>query len=411
VNVSLYIANKLSVGRGKTFSSFIVKLCTAATAISVCIMVLGTAIYAGFEQGVIDKFYNCWGNVHVMTSSGDITSFSQPDSMYFNKNLQDSISKVVGVKNVSAIGIQSALLKFKQNYEGVLLRGISMNYDKDRLPKFLISGQMPTLSDSSYSKDILLSKAHANILDVKAGDSILCYVVLNNGEAPRARKLHVSGIYQTGIHENDKTFAIADIRLLQLLQSDTAARIAGYEISVTNATDATTVRDNVFMQCLRPPLTAFTIEERFRRVFQWLNLVKQNLNTVYVILLLVALINIATGLLILVLERTQMIGILKSIGASNWRIQKIFVWQNLRITLIGIVLGVALALLLGFLQQTFHFVKLDPDIYYVDHVVLKFEWQSVLAICALSILIFGLVIVLASTIVKFISPLKAVRFD
>jgi lipoprotein-releasing system permease protein len=374
-------------------------------------MVLGTAVYDGFEKGIINKFYNSWGNVHIMMSNADETSFAPSDTLYYNASLMQQIKNVKGVASVAPISIQSALLKSKNNYEGIMLKGIDTLYDLKKVSGAIIAGKALQLADSIYAKQILLSKVQAKSLQVQAGDSVIAYVVLGNAEAPRARKLVVRGIYETGLYENDKAFAFVDARLVRVLQNDTAGRIFSYEVNTVPGANAKTTRDAIFQACLQPPMNAYTTEERFRRVFQWLALVKQNLSTIYFILIVVALINIATGLLILILERTKMIGMLKSFGARNWLIQKIFIWQNVGITIVGVLLGIALALTLGWVQYQFKILKLDPEVYYVDHVQLYFDWIKILQIAASTLGIFSVAVIAASFVVSFISPLKAIRFD
>jgi lipoprotein-releasing system permease protein len=374
-------------------------------------MILGTAIYDGFEQGIIDKFYTCWGNIHVMTTDANEASFTTPDTIYKDEQLLTAMRGVQNVKHVAPFAISNALLKSKSNYEGVLVKGIDSSYDVQKINSFIVSGKSLQFADSGYTKQIILSKPIAKTLNVQAGDSLIAYVVQGNNAVPRARKLQVCGLYETGLYENDKVFAIADVRLLHVLQGDTLGRIFGYEVQTIDAKNNLVTRDELYNKILQPPLNAYTIEERFKRVFQWLVLVKQNLSTVYTILIIVALINIVTCLFILILERTKMIGLLKSFGQSNVGMQKIFVWQNLLISVVGILAGIGLALLLGWLQYQFHFIKLDPEIYYVDYVQLKFVPYKVLAIGALTAALFAIVLLLASFVVKFISPLKAIRFD
>jgi lipoprotein-releasing system permease protein len=411
LNISYFIAKRLISTRGKSFSSFITRLCIISTAISVCAMILGSAIYDGFEQGIVDKFYNCWGNIHVMPADLNEASFTSTDTIYKDEQLVQRIKETPNVKHVAPFAVTNGLLKSKSNYEGVALKGIDETYDIAKINSFMIDGKPLHFSDSSYSKQILLSKLIAKSLKVQTNDSVIAYIVNGNNEIPRARKLQVCGLYQTGLFENDKVFALVDLKLLHILQGDTMGRIFGYEVQTKNTKLNVQTRDELYNKVLQPPLNAYTIEERFKRVFQWLVLVEQNLSTVYIILIVVALINIITCLFILILERTKMIGLLKSFGQANLGIQRIFIWQNLLISFIGIIAGAALALLLGWLQYQFHVVKLNPEIYYVDYVQLKFVPYKILAIICLTTLLFLAVLLLSSFIVKFISPLKAIRFD
>lgn len=374
-------------------------------------MITSTAVFDGFENSITNKFYNCWGHIHVMNYNPNYASFTQQAPSPYDSNLLNNLKQTPGVKSVNDFVVQSILLKSKSNIEGVLLKGINTNYDMPRLAQFIVQGRSIQFADSGYSQEILLSLMQAKTLGIQLNDNILAYFIKAQFEIPRVRKLKVVGIYETGLFENDKTFAIADDKLIANLNNDSIKNVSGYEICVNNINDITAINKNIFDTKLKAPLNSYTIKDRFKRVFQWLELVKQNLVVVYFLMLIVALINIATSVFLLITERVNMIGILKSMGANNVKIQLIFFWQSLFITIIGIASGVLLALLICGAQQYFHLITLDPSIYYVRYVQIILNPIKILKIVGLTLSIFSVLLIAITFFVRGIQPLKAIRFE
>jgi lipoprotein-releasing system permease protein len=382
-----------------------------ATAISVCVMILATALFDGFKQAINTKFYNCWGHIHIMNFDATGTSFRQVEPLQLDSNLLNNIAKDKNVKSITAFSIQSIVLKTNKGLQGLLLKGVSANYDWQTFNSFITQGKSIQYNDSTYSKDIMLSTTQAAKLNLKAGDSVIAYFVLEQGDVPRARKLRVCGLYETGLQENDKLFAVVDAALIKRLTNDSLNNIFGYELKVNNLKQVDEINKQLQDKYLQLPLQSYTINQRFDYVYQWLSLIEKDLNIVYIIMLIVAIINIISGVLILIMERTQMVGTLKSIGANNASIRSIFVWQSIYISIIGISCGVILALILGLWQQYFPIVKLDAKVYYVKTVQVSFVWWKVAGIALGTLIVMAILLVIPTIIIKRITPLKALQFD
>jgi lipoprotein-releasing system permease protein len=382
-----------------------------ATAISVCVMILATALFDGFKQAINTKFYNCWGHIHIMNFDATGTSFRQVEPLQLDSNLLNKIAKDKNVKSITAFSIQSIVLKTNKGLQGLLLKGVSANYDWQTFNSFITQGKSIQYNDSTYSKDIMLSTTQAAKLNLKAGDSVIAYFVLEQGDVPRARKLRVCGLYETGLQENDKLFAVVDAALIKRLTNDSLNNIFGYELKVNNLKQVDEINKQLQDKYLQLPLQSYTINQRFDYVYQWLSLIEKDLNIVYIIMLIVAIINIISGVLILIMERTQMVGTLKSIGANNASIRSIFVWQSIYISIIGISCGVILALILGLWQQYFPIVKLDAKVYYVKTVQVSFVWWKVAGIALGTLIVMAILLVIPTIIIKRITPLKALQFD
>jgi lipoprotein-releasing system permease protein len=407
----LFIAKRLAKPGNKGFSGFIMRLSIAATAISVAVMIISTALYDGFEQSISQKFYNCWGQVHISTYLPNESSFSQPDTLYLNKKLLGQLRQNVNVQSVEPYAIKSAIVKSKSGIEGLLLKGVYPTYDWKQFETYIQKGSTIKFTDTGYSNDILLSSTMATQLNAQVNDKLIAYFMQDDGNLPRARKLIVKGIYTTGLQENDKVFALCDQALINSLVQDTASRIFGYEIHLKNPKMQEAVADELYQQYLSNPLQAYTIKQRFNKVFQWLSLVKDNVNIIYIIMIAVAIINMITSMLIFIMDRTQMVGLLKSIGAKNSALRAIFFWQAMLISSVGILIGIVLAVLLCLIHNVYPLFTLNQEIYYVRTIPLIINVKKIALIASGTLGVSMLLLLIPTIIIRTIKPIKALRFD
>jgi lipoprotein-releasing system permease protein len=307
------------------------------------------------------------------------------------------------------------MLKTKEDMEGVLLKGLDSTYDVNILKPFIRDGRFIRFTDSSYSKEILLSESTASKLKLKVNDGVLIYFFKPDSK-PRVNKVIVTGIYKTGITEYDDLFAIADIGLIQWSKKDSSGvvytdEIGGYEIFLNDYTKIDkTAKELYEMDEFPDTWDTVSTKNISPNIFDWLNLMDKNRNLLIGLMLIVAIINLITCLIILVLERVKMTGILKALGATDWTVQKIFLRHSLIITISGIVIGVALALGLLWLQKTTGFIKLQEDAYYINTAAVKIVWWQVGIICAGTFLVCLLVLLIPTYLVKKIQPVKAIQF-
>jgi lipoprotein-releasing system permease protein len=274
----------------------------------------------------------------------------------------------------------------------------------------LKEGRWLQFNDSSYSREIIVSEHTAKQLSLKLNDRILIYFIRPDGSL-RPDRLDVIGIYKTGIDEYDKNFAIGDLKLIQRLNEWKSSEIGGYEIFLNDYSQMTKASEDLFA------LTAFPerwdtkpIRDIYPNIFDWLNMQDVTRNVLLGFMILVAVINLITCLIILVLERIRMVGVLKAIGASDWTVQKIFLRHSLIITLTGIIIGTALGLGLLYLQQSTGFIKLKEEAYYMSEAAVKIVWWQVGAVCAGTFLVSLLVLAIPSYIVRRVQPVKAIQF-
>jgi len=294
--------------------------------------------------------------------------------------------------------------------EGVLVKGLDATYDSAHIHPFLKQGRWLRFGDSTYAREIVISEYTASQLQLKLGDRILIYFVREDGTL-RPDKLSIVGIYKTGIEEYDKHFALGDIKLIRRLNGWEPSQIGGYEVFLKDYTRMESVSTAVFnLPSFPQEWETKTTREVYPNIFDWLGIVSNNGTILIVIVTIIVIINFITCLIILVLERVRMIGILKAVGASNWTIQKIFLYHSALITFAGILMGVAISLGLIWLQQATGFVHLKEAEYYMDTAAVKIDWAQVGTVIGGTLVVAVLVLLIPSFLVRKIEPIKAIRF-
>lgn len=410
LKLPFFIAGRIAFNRERTFSRFIIRIAITATALSVAIMILATALVNGFQKTVSQKVFGFWGHIHItryQPYGGLVTEevpFESSDSLI------NAIKAVPGIKSVDEYATRSAILKAKDEIEGVVFKGVGRNYHWLHLKPYLIAGHVIQFPDSGYSQQVILSAYLARELKVKINDPVIIFFVQKGDLTPQARKLTVAGIYKTSIEDYDKTFIIGDLDLLRRLSDWEPDDIGGYEVTVNNYKNMDSVSNTLYNRVLPQYLTSSTIHQIFPNIFDWLNLQNMNELIIIVIMAIVAIINMVTALLILILERTNMVGILKSLGMRNESLQKIFIYQAGYIVLTGLLIGNIIGLCLGWIQKATGLLKLNESIYYMPTVPIEFKWWQVVVIDAGTLIICLLVLIIPSLIIRRISPVKAVQF-
>jgi lipoprotein-releasing system permease protein len=409
VNLSFYIARRLAVKGQKRFSAFIIRLSITATAISVAAMILTLGFVNGFQQAVSEKIFSFWGHIRVQHYQADRIFTAEAAPITSNDTVMQIIRNQAGVKNIQSFATRSAVLEHKQEIEGVLFKGIGKDYDSAQLKPFLKAGRWLQYNDSSYSKEILVSAQTAAMMNLKIADTIKVYFISEETGTSTYRKLVVAGLYRTGVEEFDKLFAIGDIRLIQLLNNWTNQQIGGYEIFLNDYHQMDTT-NSLLMDQLPIEWSSKTTKEFYPNIFDWLGVQDINRNVIFIIMAIIAIINLITCLLILVLERTKMIGTLKSIGASDWMIQKVFLYHATLITLKGIGIGLIGGLGICLLQQQTGFIKLDEVNYYVVTAPVLIHYGEVILVCLATAVVCYLALIIPTLLIRKMQPVKALQF-
>ncbi len=410
MKVASFIANRIAFNQQRSFSRFIIRLSIVATVISVMVMIVTLALANGFQEKVAQKIFSFWGHVRIQEKQPDKAVIAEETPITKNDSLVMAIKKNPEVLSIHPFATKYAILKTKDEIEGVLLKGLDSTYDYSHLKEFMQEGRFIQFNDSTYSREILISSYTASQLKVTANDRILIYFIRPDGTL-RPDKLTIAGIYKTGIEEYDKVFAIGDIKLIQRLNDWNSTDIGGYEIFLKDYHQIDKVADEIYSMDKFPATwDTKSVRDISPNIFDWLKMQDTTRNVLIGFMIIVAVINLITCLIILVLERIRMIGILKSLGATDWTVQKIFLRHSIIITITGILIGTALALGLLYLQEATGFIKLKEEAYYLSTAAVKIVWWQVGAICLGTLIICFLVLMIPTYLVKRIQPVKAIQF-
>lgn len=409
LNLAFYIAKRIAFNRQKSFSRFIIRLSVAATALSVMAMIVTLAFVNGFQQTVAEKVFSFWGHVRVQKYEPNKSLVAEETPIDKNDTIENLIRQEPGVQRVQSFATKSAVLEKNKQIEGVLLKGIEKNYDSSKLKIYLREGRWLHFNDSSYSKEILVSAPIASQLQININDTVTVYFISIIDGSRTYRKLKVVGIYKTGIEEYDKLFILGDLRLIQRVNDWSPEQTGGYEIFLNDYKQI----DSVSMRLsdkLPAEWMSRSIREVYPNIFDWLNIQDVNRNVIFIVMAIVAIINLVTCLLILILERTRMIGILKAIGAGDGVIRKIFLYHATVITAAGIGIGFVAGIGISLLQQYTGFIRLDETSYYVATAPVHIIWWQVLAVCVSTALVCYLSLIIPTWLIKKINPVKAIQF-
>lgn len=419
MKVAGFIANRIAFNQQKSFSRFIIRLSIVATVISVMVMIVTMSLANGFQQTVSQKVFSFWGHIRVQERQPDKSIIAEESPIIKNDSLAFNISKDPQVESIHPFATKYAILKTKEEIEGVMVKGFDRTYDFKHLQPYIKQGRPIQFNDSTYSREIMISAYTAEQLKLKVNDKILIYFIRPDKQEgteqgmPNIRpdKLTVTGIYKTGIEEYDKTFAIGDMKLIQRLNDWQEDEIGGYEIFLKDYKKIDESVKTIYeMDNFPPTWNTISVKNISPNIFDWLNMQDVTRNVLIGFMVIVAVINLITCLIILVLERIRMIGILKSLGATDWTVQKIFLRHSVLITITGILIGTALAIGLLWLQQATGFIKLKEEAYYMSVAAVKIVWWQVAAIGIGTLLVCFLVLTIPTLLVKKIQPVKAIQF-
>lgn len=319
----------------------------------------------------------------------------------------NNADKIEGVDYVQRYAHKWGLLKTDVEVTGALIKGIGAEYDTARLHNSLLGGRLPDLSAEKASRDIAISRNMADKMLLGIGDKVTMHFIQN---PPRARRLTVTGIYNTGLEEFDDMTVFGDIRIVQRLNNWGDSLVGGLELYVNDFEQIDTMYDTIFDQ-IDMHLFLQKVTEKYGHFFDWFKMLYQNVMLFLIIITFVAVFNIVSIMLILIMERTRMIGSLKAMGASNKQIQKVFILNGLRMTLKGLAIGNLIAIGFGFLQQQLHIIPLNPETYYIDYVPFLFNWLTIIGLNVLIFLLIGVSLIIPTSIVAGVEPIKAIKFS
>jgi lipoprotein-releasing system permease protein len=406
MNLPFFIAKRLYFSREKNFSKLIVKVAVTAVALSVAVMIIANALVNGFQHEIASKVYGYFGQIHI--SQFDYGKSFEDNPISIEQSFYKKGTAIDNVSHIQVAAYKPGILKTDDNLEGIVLKGAGKDFRWDFFKNKLTAGNIFPAKDDTVSDKIILSKYTASRLLLQPDDKVSVHFMQN---PPRVRNLTVSGIYNTGLEEFDKQYALVDIRHIQTLNGWSEKQVSGFEVFLKNPEMMDATCDVFNYQEIGADLVAQTIRDIYPNIFDWLALQDMNKLIILILMTIVACINIITCLLIIILERSNMIGTLKAMGATNWNIRMIFIYNALYIVSIGILLGNVFGLGICLMQQHFKFITLPEASYYTPYAPIDINLWNIAAIDIGTLVICFLVLLLPSYLVSRISPVKVLRFE
>jgi lipoprotein-releasing system permease protein len=367
-------------------------------------MIISIGVSRGFQIAVKEKVAGFEG--HIRVSTFDYNQSFELTPISADAKLLNEIEKINEVKKINRFAIKIGIIKHNGLVEGAIFKGVDSIYDWTFFNKYLKKGFLPNITDTVTSTEILLSEALASKMQINTGESILMYFVQ---DPPRVRKYVVSGIYNTGFEEFDANYLIGDIRQIQKLNKWNDDQVSGLEIHLKDFYTSDITNQKLY-KILNFDIKSETLAQRYPMIIDWLNLLDNNVYFIIGLMILISGITIIATMLILILEKTNLIGILKAMGTTNKSIRQIFLYRSLGIIIKGLFIGNFVGLFLGFLQKKFEIIPLDPQNYYMSTVPFDISFSIVLILNLGVLLITLLMILWPSTIIAKISPITAIRF-
>jgi lipoprotein-releasing system permease protein len=413
-----YIAKKLwsAQPKNRVISTPVVRIAVGSIALGMAVMILTLSIVTGFKSEIRNRAIGFAGHIVVIAYTNNNSFEQEPVSV--KAPFLDAVSKNQEIKHIQPFATKNAIIKTSTENQGIIIKGVDKSYDWRFIQQYLRSGTIPSFNDSVSSDKILVSQTIANKLSIKTGDKLVTYFVskkgssdsaANSGYEQRVRKFEVSGIYQTGFADVDDNIVFADLRQIQRLNYWSTDQAGGFEIELNNFEKLDAMTEELNGE-VGQGLEARSIKGIYPTLFSWLDLLDSNAAIIIVLMIAVAIINMISALLILILERSNTIGILKALGATNGLVRNVFLYQSAKMLGVGLLAGNFFGILITWVQLKFKLIELNPETYYVSFVPAELHVLDILGINALTILCCLFMMLLPVLIISKITPVKSLRF-
>ncbi len=415
MNFALYTARKIYNDKGdrRKVSRPAIRIATAGVAIGLAVMIVSVSVVLGFKHTIRDKVIG-FGS-HITVTNFLALQDDRPYPISMNDSIMEAIKSIDGIKHVQRYAMKQGILKTENDFMGVMFKGVAEDYDTTFIHDNLVEGAVPKFSSEAGSNKILISKTNADKLGLKSGDRVFAYFI--NGNDVRARRFNVAGIYQTNLTKFDNAICFCDLYTAVKLNNWEKDQASGAEITVDNYDRLATVEKTIVKRVNRTTdrhgetYSSATVEQLNPQIFTWLDLLDLNVWIILALMVCVAGITMISGLLIIILERTNMIGVMKALGARNRTIRHTFLWFAVFIIGKGMLWGNVIGIGLTALQYFTSIVSLDPTTYYVNTVPVEFDMPLIATINIATLIVCVAALIAPSHLVSFIHPAKSMRYE
>ena len=411
MNLEYFIAKRLITAKDykSSISAPIIKIAISAIAIGIIMMIVSVATGIGLQQKIRDKVSAFNGQVIISNydnnnSEVTLVPISKKQDFY------PKFKSIPEVSHIQAVASKAGIIRTEKAFEGIIFKGVGADYNWNNIKEYIVEGKLPDFSNS-LNEEVIISRFLANRLNLKIGDNFNTFFIKQEqGKLPNSRRFKIKGIFNSGFQDFDATYIIGDIRHIQRINKWKEDQVGAFEVFVKDFDNIKATGNQIYDQT-SSTLDTKTIIEKYSYIFDWLQLFDFNIIVILAVMILVATINMVVALLVLILERTQMIGILKALGANNWAVRKIFLYNAFYLIIRGLFWGNLIGISLLMIQQQFGVIQLNPENYYVNQAPVYLNWVYIALLNILTVTICFLVLLIPSYIITKISPVKAIRFD
>ena len=411
MNYELFIAKRIIAAKQykSSISSPIIKIAISAIAIGIIVMMIAIATGFGLQEKIREKLSGFNGHIQI-TNFDNNNSEITLNPVSKNQDFYPKFTNITNIENVQVFATKGGIIRTETDFEGIILKGVAKDYNWTFFNEYLVEGTLPNFNND-VTNDVLISKEISNRLQINLGDSFnILFVKDNPSKAPWLRVVKAVGIYNSGFQEFDENFVIADIRHIQKMNRWTEDEVGGFEVLITNF-DEIDLKSNQIYKETASTLNSQSIIEKYPGIFEWISLFDNNIYLIIVIMILVAGINMITALLVLILERTQMIGILKALGSTNVSIRKVFLYNAGYLVLKGLFWGNLIGLSILFAQKYFGFITLSPETYYVSEAPVYIDFWYIILLNLSTLLLCLLMLIVPTLLISKIDPVKSIKFE
>ena len=393
-------------GHSKKITKPIIRISVIAIALGLIVMIVSLSIVGGFQQEIRNKVIGFGSHVQITSYDSQLTYEASPINI--QQGFYPILNQKEGIKHIQSYATKAGIIKTKENIYGVVVKGIGKDFDWTFFNNKIIEGSSFLVAENK-NNDLLISQHIASKMKLKTGDNVFLYFIQKNGTL-RPKNFRVTGIYQTGLEQFDNLYVLADMAHIQKRNGWSENQVGGFEVLINNYEDLDEMGEFVD-ENVGYNLHTSTIKEQYADIFSWLDLQDYNVTIIIILMLIVAVVNIVSAMLILVLERTNMIGILKAMGLPNWNVRKIFLYNAIYLILKGLFWGNAIGITLCLIQKYFGILTLPEASYYVSKVPIEMNYFNILLLNLGTLLVCVLMLLIPSYVITKISPVKAIRFD
>ncbi|MBW6536992.1 MAG: ABC transporter permease [Mariniphaga sp.] len=417
MNTELFISRRLFFDKSnkKFLSQKIIRIALVGIALGLAVMIISVAVVTGFKNEIRNKVIGFGSHIQVVNFDSNNSFETRPISK--KQPFLDELKTLNGVNKVQVFATKPGMIKTDEYIQGIVLKGVDSGYDWSFFSNNLIEGNLPGINDSVRSDEILISDQVSKLLEVSVGDRVVLYFINEDESNPRMLQLTICGFYNTGMEEFDNLFVLGDLQQVQRLNNWNTDQISGFEVVISDFFRIDEIEQNVRNTVLDYSiendaiLRTTNITREYPQIFDWLSILDMNVWIILFLMAVVAGFNMISGLLVLILERSKMIGVLKALGSPNWSIRKVFLYLSVFLTSRGMIWGNAIGIGFIVVQNYFEVLKLNPTTYYVDVVPVNFSLIYIVLLNIGTIVATTLMLVIPSYLVSKISPEKTIRFD